>query len=122
MQVAEQEGVVAESASQAVMQSVCVITHTHTQPFYCSSEIALTSNSLQIGFGFSFLVLAHPATPGQNADSCKTVVVVVQIVFRALKLLVRWQEDHLACKKLSNELLVWLSVWNEVQMICIWST
>jgi len=25
-------------------------------------------------------------------------------------------------KKLSDELLAWLSVWNEVQMICIWSS
>ena len=25
-------------------------------------------------------------------------------------------------KKLSGEVLVWLSVWSEVQMICIWSS
>jgi len=30
------------------------------------------------------------------------------------------QERHLACKKLSGEVLEWLSVWSEVQMICIW--
>jgi len=42
--------------------------------------------------------------------------------FSALTLLVGWQERHLACKKLSGEVLVWLSVWSEVQMICvIWS-
>ena len=29
--------------------------------------------------------------------------------FNALILLVGWQEGHLACKKLSGELLVWLS-------------
>ena len=39
--------------------------------------------------------------------------------FTALTLLVRWQEGHLACKKLSGGVLVWLSVWSEVQ-ICIW--
>jgi len=33
--------------------------------------------------------------------------------FNALTLLVGWQEGHPACKKLSGELLVWLSVWNE---------
>ena len=30
-------------------------------------------------------------------------------------------QQHLACKKLSDEVLVWLSVWSEVQIICIWS-
>jgi len=28
------------------------------------------------------------------------------------------QKEHLACKKLSDEVLAWLSVWSEVQMIC----
>jgi len=36
--------------------------------------------------------------------------------FSALKLLVGWQEGHPACKK------EWLSIWSEVQMICIWSS
>jgi len=39
--------------------------------------------------------------------------------FSALMLLVGQQEGHLACKKLSGEVLVWLSVWSEVQT-CIW--
>ena len=39
--------------------------------------------------------------------------------FTALTLLVGRQEGHPACKKLSGEVLVWLSVWNEVQT-CIW--
>jgi len=42
--------------------------------------------------------------------------------FSALTLLVGQQEEHPACKKLSDEVLVWLSVWSEVQMICIWSS
>ena len=41
------------------------------------------------------------------------------IAFSALTLLVGWQEGHPACKKLSGEVLVWLSVWSEVQT-CIW--
>ena len=32
---------------------------------------------------------------------------------------VGWKEVHPACKKLSGEMLAWLSVWGEVQ-ICIW--
>ena len=39
--------------------------------------------------------------------------------FSALMLLVGRQEGHLACKKLSGEVLAWLSVWSEVQT-CIW--
>jgi len=41
--------------------------------------------------------------------------------FSALTLLVGQQEGHPACKKIwSDEVLAWLSVWSEVQMICIW--
>ena len=41
--------------------------------------------------------------------------------FSALTLLVRQQEGHPTCKKLSGGVLAWLSVWNEVQT-CIWSS
>jgi len=40
----------------------------------------------------------------------------------ALTLLVGRQEEHLARKKLSDEVLVWLIVWSKVQMICRWSS
>ena len=43
------------------------------------------------------------------------------LTISALTLLAECQEGHRACKKLSDEVLAWLSVWNEVQMICIWS-
>ena len=39
--------------------------------------------------------------------------------FSALTLLVRWQEGHPVCKKLSGGVLAWLSVWSEVQS-CTW--
>jgi len=41
------------------------------------------------------------------------------IAFSALTLLVGRQDGHLACKKLSGEVLAWFSVWIEVQT-CIW--
>jgi len=47
---------------------------------------------------------------------------LVSNAFTALTLLVGRQEEHLVCKKLSDEVLAWLSVWSEVQMICIWSS
>jgi len=37
------------------------------------------------------------------------------IAFSTLTLLVGWQEGHPACKKLSGGVMVWLSVWSEVQ-------
>ena len=37
------------------------------------------------------------------------------LAFSALTLLVGRQEGHPACKKLSGEVLAWLSVWSEVQ-------
>ena len=46
---------------------------------------------------------------------------LVEIAFSALTLLVGRQEGHPACKKLSSEVLAWLSVWSEVQT-CIWSS
>ena len=39
--------------------------------------------------------------------------------FSALTLLVGRQEGHPGCKKLSDEVLAWLSVWSDVQ-ICMW--
>ena len=37
------------------------------------------------------------------------------LAFSALTLLIGRQEGHPACKKLSGEVLAWLSVWSEVQ-------
>jgi len=48
---------------------------------------------------------------------------LISFAFSALTLLVGHKEEHLAYKKiLSDEVLAWLSLWNEVQMICIWSS
>ena len=35
-------------------------------------------------------------------------------------MLVGHQEKHPACKKLSDEVSVWLFVWREVQIVCLW--
>ena len=44
------------------------------------------------------------------------------LAFSALTLLVGRQEEHTAMQKLSDEVLVWLPVWREVQMICMSSS
>jgi len=49
-------------------------------------------------------------------------ILLSSLAFSALTLLVGRQEEHPAWKKLSDEVLMWLSVWSEVQLICIWSS
>ena len=51
-------------------------------------------------------------------DMARTSVYMMS-TFSALTLLVGLQEGHPACKKLSGEVLAWLSVWSEMQT-CIW--
>jgi len=57
------------------------------------------------------LVPVHPGCPRQSLESRKMVVVVVVVVYHI---------DSLV--KLSVEVLAWLSVWSEVQMIYICSS
>jgi len=63
----------------------------------------------------------HAATAGLRVWVCwcGQEISTDRDVFSALTLLVGRQEGHPACKKLSGGVLVWLSVWNEVQT-CIW--
>ena len=58
-----------------------------------------------------------PSSPYYNYSACFVTGITLSI--SALTLLVRWQEGHLACKKLSGRMLAWLSVWSDVQT-CIW--
>jgi len=54
---------------------------------------------------------------------CIIIITITQKIcaFSASTLLVRQQEGHPACKKLSGGVLVWLSVWSKVQT-CIWAS
>ena len=55
----------------------------------------------------------------RNVLSIRSTAFSALIAFSTLTLLVGRQEGHPACKKLSGGVLVWLSVWSEVQT-CIW--
>jgi len=57
----------------------------------------------------------HPACHKYTSNLVYTTL----FAFSALTLLVGRQEGHPACRKLSGEVLAWLSVWSEVQT-CIW--
>jgi len=73
-----------------------------------------------------------PADRRHRPTSCTFNILhvsqTVQIIFilwqlsvtalSALTLLVRHQEEHPSCEKLSDEVLAWLSAWSAVQMIC----
>ena len=50
---------------------------------------------------------------------CYFIFILFVQAFSALMQLVGRQEEHPTCKKLSGGVLVWLSVWSEVQT-CIW--
>jgi len=63
----------------------------------------------------SEVVLRPQITDDEVCRTCRDEL----IAFSALTLLVGRQEGHPACKKLSSGVLVWLSIWSEVQT-CIW--
>ena len=72
-------------------------------------------------FTYCLFFLYTVSPPTQRLCACPEsritdlLISVFIIAFSALTLLVRWQEGHPACKKLSGGVLAWLSVWSEVQ-------
>jgi len=77
----------------------------------------------RIQVSFTFLVPAHPGSPGKRAIKwvcvCIFHTIYASYAFSALTLLVGLQEGHSACKNLSGGVLAWLSVWSEVRT-CMW--
>jgi len=82
-----------------------------------------------------YLTFVHLNNNNNNNPICKapecqktSVALLLSLVLYyyyiccAFTLLFRQQEGHPACKKLSGRVLARLSVWSEVQMICIWSS
>jgi len=78
-----------------------------------------------------------PSISGGDAALCQIAIMKCQRVlvltvciawltkyqaFSALTLLIGRQKEHPACKQLSDKVLAWLSVWSEVQMMCVWSS
>jgi len=77
--------------------------------------VVLASDKCTIAGG-SFTVPKTVVIEDQNGCSQLTHLCVGLLsAFSALTLLLRRQEGHLACKKLSGWVLVWLSVCSEVQ-------
>jgi len=80
-----------------VLKQVCVQLPTN------ADNVALPTFARRIGL---LLSTSHAATDQYFLPAGS---------FSALTLLVARQEGHPACKKLSGGVLVWLSVWSEVQ-------
>ena len=81
---------------------------------FCDINISRTWKSRDRQLGGKLSNLAS-----KSCRLCPIIVVNHQFAFSALTLLVGRQEEHLVSKKLSDEVLAWLSVWSEVQMIGI---
>ena len=54
-------------------------------------------------------------------NKARPLVGISALCFIQLTLLVGRHEEHPARKIFSDEVLAWLSVWSEVQIVCIWS-
>ena len=90
----------------------------------CKLNIGVARNFPQgvrqsVAFCFDRLtkIMAHPLgfSRRPNTEKSHTKKTIYFPAFSALMLLVGRQEGHPACKKLSDEVLAWLSVWSEVQ-------
>jgi len=87
-------------------------------PFVNQQQSAVCQTRLQSDTALTVLAIISKLTQSA-ADGCLGNKLRWYQSFSALTLLVGRQEGHPACKKLSGGVLVWLSVWSEVQT-CIW--
>ena len=71
--------------------------------YLCKVTLCFLAAYLLILFWFSFLQLSQQY--GR--------------LFSVLTLFVGRLEEHPTCKKLTDEVFVWLSVWSEVQLVCV---
>ena len=81
----------------------------------------LTTLTLTLTFMPTSMSRPTPIT----AACSQLLLLLLLFAFSALTLLVNLvgrQEEHSACKNLSDELLVWLFIWNEVQIVYKWSS
>jgi len=120
MGLLEQERVSGSGISWAICKSApcprqITMPASHCSIFYRPDALPATQPTASKHTShYNFMFLLH------NCLLCNVHIFIVldSNAFSALTLLVGQQEGHLACKKLSGGMLVWLSVWGEVQ-ICI---
>jgi len=104
----------ATTAAKMTAAPVATPTSSHLlTPGSVGGTSVMTMSGLVVIFIVVFSICT--ASPSQ----CRRFSTSCYSAFSALTLLVGRQEGHPACKKLSGEVLAWLSVWSEVQT-CIW--
>jgi len=90
--------------------STCGVCSTRLPTIHSASNTSATPPLLHIwpsaSHKVSRFILSYTPNDGAKYDGA----------FSALTVLVGHQKEHLACKKLSDEVLVWLSVCSDVQM------
>ena len=72
--------------------------------------------------------VVHPITTPRLSTTAQSIYLsqysltytYITSAIGALTLLVGQQEGHPACKELSGGVMTWLSVWSEMQIVCIW--
>jgi len=87
--------------------------------FQTKYKEAILSSSTRKRLGLQFEITKLPIAVLRSKFIVLLIIVFgtisFAVTFSALTLLVGRQEGHPACKKLSGEVLAWLSVWSEAQ-------
>jgi len=82
-------------------------------------DMCTCANVLLLFFYFILCTATYRYHLQQEMHVCLICIIelylLTYLAFSALTLLVGQQEGHPACKKLSGEVLAWLSVWSKVQ-------
>ena len=91
------------SATDAFSPGSCRLVSVIICYIFCVSSLLAAYGSVEMGFGSVILWL-------------------LDILSSVPSVLFGHHEEQPACKKLSDEVLVWLSVWSKVQIVCIWSS
>jgi len=110
-------GLVARRHPPNDVARVCSASRAAERPDICCSALSTCCHCKHIHNSWILTTLEFT-----DAYFITSVYFFISICHQRLTLLAGRQEEHLACKKLSDEVLAWLSVRNEVQMICIWSS
>ena len=75
----------------------------------------------RIQIGFTFLVPAHPGSPGKRAVKRVCVCLSADLNAFSASDTVGWASGGASgLSELSDEVLVWLSAWSQVQIVCTW--
>jgi len=82
---------------------------------FISFSFGVNDTRQKLKFGFRAVGSWHSIVHDGSVCKFLSYCLYADCAFSTLTLLVGRQEGHPACKKLSGGVLVWLSVWSELQ-------